>query len=77
MNNLISEQISDYTNLTCMNLMIKFKIQLKNIIQNQTLQFYANREQVDNIKKPFSKNSFSFEAVKVNYNKYHCKIKKQ
>lgn len=35
-----------------------------------------NREQVDNINKSFSKKSFSFKAVKVIYNKYHCKIKK-
>jgi hypothetical protein len=36
----------------------------------------TNREQVYDIKSSFSKYSFSFKAVKVNYNKYHCKIKK-
>jgi hypothetical protein len=37
---------------------------------------FTNRDQIINIKKHPSTNSFSFVAVKVNYNKYHCKIKK-
>lgn len=77
MNELSSEQILDYTDLTCTNLMIKLKIHLKNLSNSYIFQFYANREQVDNIKKPFSKKSYSFEAIKVSNNKFHCKITKQ
>ena len=68
--------VPDFTGLTCTNLMIKLKIILKKLGNGEVTEFIANREQFDNIQKPFSKNGLSFSATKVGDNRYHCKIKK-
>lgn len=69
------EEIRDFTGLTCTNLMIKLKILLKKLKKGDDLIFYSNREQFDNIKKPFSK-KYNFEGKKIGDNKYIIEIGK-
>lgn len=44
---------NDFTELTCTNLMIKLKILLNRLPPDDTLAFFATREQVDNTCAPF------------------------
>ncbi|MBD3254609.1 MAG: hypothetical protein GF383_05925 [Candidatus Lokiarchaeota archaeon] len=69
-------KIRDFSNLTCTNLMIKLKILLKKLNKGNKLEFYSNREQYDNIKKPFSKKSYKLKGDKIGDNKYHILITK-
>ncbi|MFX1312601.1 MAG: hypothetical protein ACFFHD_08325 [Promethearchaeota archaeon] len=74
---MIKTEIPDYTDLTCTNLMLKLKILLKSKESGKILEFYSNREQYDNIKKPFSKKSYWFNGEKIGDNKYHISILKK
>ena len=71
-----NENIPDYSELTCTNLMIKLKILLKKLPKGQDLRFYSNREQFDNIRKPFSKKPYQFSGEKIDDNKYSIAILK-
>ncbi|MFX0070317.1 MAG: hypothetical protein ACFFAO_04425 [Candidatus Hermodarchaeota archaeon] len=73
---MTSKETPDYSELTCTNLMIKLKILLKKLTHGDAIRFFSNREQYDNIKKPFSKNPYEFEAQKVDHNKYFIEILK-
>lgn len=63
-------EIPDYTTLTCTNLMIKLKILLKKLPSGEKIRFYSNREQYDNIKKPFNKNPYHFQGEQIGDNQY-------
>lgn len=69
-------EIPDYTNLTCTNLMIKLKILLKKLPSGEKIHFYSNREQFDNIKKPFNKDPYNFQGEQIGDNQYLVKILK-
>ena len=73
---MVSTETPDYSNLTCTNLMIKLKILLKKLQEGEELKFYSNREQFDNIKKPFSKKGYNFQGEKIENNKYLVAILK-
>lgn len=68
------KDIPNYVDLTCTNLMLSLKISLKKINEGEVLEFYSNREQFDNIKKPFSKKGYKIEGNQVDHNKYYIKI---
>jgi TusA-related sulfurtransferase len=70
------KEIPDYTELTCTNLMLRLKIRLNKLSPGDSIEFYSNREQYDNIRKPFSKDPYEMENEKVDKNKYHIKIRK-
>jgi len=57
-------------------MMLKLKILTKRMKKNDPLEFYATREQFDNIKKPFSKGKLEFSGSKVGDNQYRCTIVK-
>jgi len=73
---MANTEIPDYTDLTCTNLMIKLKILLKKLPNGKKIGFYSNREQYDNIKKPFDKNPYQFQGEQVGDNKYLISIHK-
>jgi len=73
---MAEKEVPDYTELTCTNLMLKLKIRLKKLSSGDSIEFYSNREQYDNIRKPFSKDPYSMENEKVGKNKYYIKISK-
>lgn len=64
----------DFTDLTCTNLMIKLKILLKNLPKGEKVNFFTNREQYDNIKKPFAKDPYKFQGEQVGDNRYFITI---
>jgi len=70
------KEIPNYIDLTCTNLMLKLKINLKKLNKGESLEFYSNREQFDNIKNPFSKNGYRVEGNQVDHNKYYISILK-
>jgi len=71
-----TKEIPDYTELTCTNLMLKLKINLNKLDKGDVLEFYSNREQFDNIRKPFSKDEYRLTGDQVDDNKYHISILK-
>jgi TusA-related sulfurtransferase len=66
----------DFTDLTCTNLMIKLKILLKKLPVGEQLNFYSNREQYDNIKKPFAKDPYKLQGEQLGDNRYLVAILK-
>ena len=66
----------DFTDLTCTNLMIKLKILLKKLPVGEKLNFFSNREQFDNIKKPFAKAPYKLLGEQVGDNRYLVAILK-
>ncbi|MFW9928574.1 MAG: hypothetical protein ACFFD1_04210 [Candidatus Thorarchaeota archaeon] len=73
---MANNEIPDYTNLTCTNLMIKLKILLKKLPSGEKIYFYTNREQFDNIKKLFNKKTYHFQGEQIADNQYLVKILK-
>ena len=71
-----SNDIPDFSHYTCTNLMIKLKILSKKMKSNEILEFYSTREQLSNIKKPFSKEPFKLEANATENHLFHIKIHK-
>ena len=72
----MEREIRDFTELTCTNMMLKLKILTKKMNLDEKLDFYASREQYDNIKKPFSKHGLNLTAEKIGNNRYICQIVK-
>ena len=66
----------DFSHLTCTNLMIKLKINLKKLSQGANFEFFSNREQFDNIKNHFAKPPYNFKSRKLDDNKYYISILK-
>lgn len=72
----MSQNIPDFTEMTCTNLMIKLRVMLKKLPENQTIEVMVTREQHDNINEPFSKKPFQYSANLISENRYHAKITK-
>lgn len=72
----MNQNIQDFTEMTCTNLMIKLRVMLKKLPQNQTIEVMITREQHDNIHEPFSKKPFQYSAILISDNRYHAKITK-
>ncbi len=68
------QEINDFTDLTCTNLMIKLKILLKKAQPGQDLNFFATREQVDNTCAPFSRHGYKVEWEQAGENRYRVTI---
>ncbi len=66
--------IPDFSHLTCTNLMIKLKMNLKKLSPGANLEFFSNREQFDNIKNFFSKPPYRLNSKIIESNKYHISI---
>ena len=67
---------SDFTDLTCTNLMIKLKILLKRQVQGEELQFFATREQVDNTCSQFASQGYAVTWEQVADNQYLVRLRK-
>lgn len=61
---------SDFTDLTCTNLMIKLKILLKKLAAGGELQFFATREQVDNTCSQFISQGYDVKWEQAAENSY-------
>lgn len=71
------QEIHDFTDLTCTNLMIKLKILLKRAQPGHEVNFFATREQVDNTCAPFSHHGYRVEWEQAAGNKYKVAIGRQ
>ncbi len=67
-------EIKDFTELTCTNLMIKLKILLKRTSPGEDVRFIATREQVDNTCTPFTIHGYTVECEQVGENRYKVQI---
>jgi hypothetical protein len=67
---------SDFTDLTCTNLMIKLKILLKKLEAGGELSFSATREQVDNTCSQFTNQGYDVEWEQSGDNSFFVKMKK-
>lgn len=67
---------SDFTDLTCTNLMIKLKILLKKLEAGGGLAFFATREQVDNTCSQFINQGYDVRWEQSGDNRYLVTMKK-
>jgi TusA-related sulfurtransferase len=67
---------SDFTDLTCTNLMIKLKILLKKLANGGELKFFATREQVDNTCSQFISQGYDVTWEQSADNSYLVTMKK-
>lgn len=67
---------SDFTDLTCTNLMIKLKILLKKLEAGGELKFFATREQVDNTCSQFISQGYDVKWEQSADNSYLVTMKK-
>jgi TusA-related sulfurtransferase len=67
---------SDFTDLTCTNLMIKLKILLKKLAAGEELIFFATREQVDNTCSQFVSQGYGVKWEQSADNSYLVTMKK-
>jgi hypothetical protein len=67
---------SDFTDLTCTNLMIKLKILFKKLAAGGELSFFATREQVDNTCSQFIRQGYDVKWGQSADNRYLVTMKK-
>ena len=72
----LAEPALDYRDLTCTNLMLKLKIKTKKMNIGEEFFFHSNREQWDNIQKPFSNKKFKMRYQKLEPNNFLVGIQK-
>jgi TusA-related sulfurtransferase len=72
----MTEEIRDFTEMTCTNLMIKLRVLLKKLPSGQKLTVIITREQHDNIREPFSKKQYRYSAEKIGDNRFQADIVK-
>jgi hypothetical protein len=70
-------EISDFSNLTCTNLMIRLKILLKNAPPNTAVECLVRRDQRDTIAVPFSRTGYDVRIWKVDGSRYRVSLKKK
>jgi len=73
---MVTTDVSDFTDLTCTNLMIKLKILLKRLSSGEELSFFATREQVDNTCSQFTSQGYDVNWEQAADNQYLVKMKK-
>ncbi|RPI39857.1 MAG: hypothetical protein EHM53_04170 [Methanoregulaceae archaeon] len=70
-------EVSDFSNLTCTNLMIRLKILLKKAPPHSTVDCIVRRDQRDTIDVPFSKTGYDVRIRKIDANRYRVSLKKK
>lgn len=73
---MVTSDISDFTDLTCTNLMIKLKILLKKRASGEQISFFATREQVDNTCSPFTRQGYEVTWEQAADNRFLVKMRK-
>lgn len=71
------EEIPDFSDLTCTNLMIRLKILLKKAPPHTTVECIVRRDQRDTIDVPFSRTGYDVKIRKVDTNRYQVSLKKR
>lgn len=68
---------SDFTDLTCTNLMIKLKILLKKLVPGKEISFLATREQVDNTCSQFARQGYGVTWDQIRDNQFLVIMRKE
>jgi len=71
------EEIPDFSNLTCTNLMIRLKILLKKTPDGSPVDCIVRRDQRDTIDVPFSRTGYDVKIRKIDTNRYRVSLKKK
>ena len=71
------EEIPDFSNLTCTNLMIRLKMLLKKAPPHATVECIVRQDQRDTIDVPFSRTGYTVKIRTVNTNRYQVSLKKK
>jgi len=71
------EEIPDFSNLTCTNLMIRLKILLKKAGPGAPVDCIVRRDQRDTINVPFSHTGYDVKIRKLDTNRYRVSLKKK
>jgi len=71
-----SENIPDFSDLTCTNLMIRLKMLLKKTPAGTPVECYVRRDQKDTVEVPFSRSGYDVTIQKADTNRYRVSLKK-
>lgn len=69
--------IPDFSDLTCTNLMIRLKILLKKTPPETPVAFFVRRDQKDTVEVPFSRSGYVVNAVPAGTNRYRIVLRKK
>lgn len=70
------ENIPDFSDLTCTNLMIRLKMLLKKTPAGTPVVCYVRRNQKDTVEIPFSRSGYAVEVKKADTNRYLVSLTK-
>jgi TusA-related sulfurtransferase len=73
----MDRETSDFTDLTCTNLMIKLKILLKKMAAGNEISFLATREQVDNTCSQFARQGYGVTWDQTGDNQFLVTMRKE
>lgn len=73
----MDRETSDFTDLTCTNLMIKLKILLKHMAPGNEISFLATREQVDNTCSQFARQGYGVTWDQTGDNQFLVTMRKE
>jgi len=70
------ENIPDFSDMTCTNLMIRLKILLKKAPAGIPVECYVRRDQKDTVEVPFSRSGYDVTIQKADINRYRVSLTK-
>jgi hypothetical protein len=71
-----TDNIPDFSDLTCTNLMIRLKMLLKKTPSGTPVECYVRRDQKDTVEVPFSRSGYIVEIRKAGTNRYRVSLTK-
>lgn len=71
------KMISDLSDLTCTNLMIRLKILLKKAPEGSAVECVVRRDQRDTIEDPFLRSGYEVMVNNIGNNRYQVSLKKK
>ncbi len=71
-----TENIPDFSDMTCTNLMIRLKMLLKKTPAGTPVECYVRRDQKDTVEVPFSRSGYDVTIQKADTNRYRVSLTK-
>jgi hypothetical protein len=71
------QNIRDFSDLTCTNLMIRLKILLKKTPPESAVEIIVRRDQRDTIEGPFSRSGYEMKIHKIDTNLFRIRLQKR
>jgi len=72
-----NQDIPDFSDLTCTNLMIRLKMPLKKTPPDSAVEIIVRRDQRDTIEGPFSRTGYDVKIHRIDTNLFRIRLQKQ